>query len=155
MNHLKLKIPPVVVTAIFGFLMWALSKTVLSSYFNVSIPNVITGGVGILSVLWGVAGLWEFWKHKTTVNPHRPEKTQTIVKTGIYKYSRNPMYVALLFLLLAWVLYLEYWPSAFLIPLFVVYMNRFQIEPEEQMLRQIFGSDYKRYEEEVNRWLFF
>ncbi len=82
----------------------------------------------------------------------KPESTSSLVTSGIYKCTRNPMYVGLLFVLVAWAVFLS---SAWLLvgPLiFVLYMNRFQIAPEERMLSQMFGTTYSTYKGTVRRW---
>ena len=83
----------------------------------------------------------------------KPEAASSLVTGGIYRVTRNPMYVGLLFVLVAWAAFL--WaPWAMLGPiLFVTYMNRFQIRPEERTLMRTFGDDYARYKIAVRRWL--
>ena len=94
-----------------------------------------------------------FRRHRTTINPLHPEKTSRLVTGGIYRISRNPMYVGMALLLLAWAVYLQS-PAALLgIGGFIAYITRFQIIPEESLLAQHFGADFETYRQRVRRWL--
>ena len=95
----------------------------------------------------------EFNLAKTTPNPLIPGLATSLVITGAYKLSRNPMYVGFLLMLAAWGVFLANILSAFLLPLFVVYLNRFQIIPEEKSLSAKFGDSYVRYMKSVRRWI--
>jgi protein-S-isoprenylcysteine O-methyltransferase Ste14 len=103
--------------------------------------------------LFLVAGMVSFALARTTINPLKPETTAYLVRSGVYRISRNPMYVGLLFALVGWAVYLaSAW--ALLGPVaFVPYMNRFQIAPEEQVLSALFGTEYADYASKVRRWL--
>jgi protein-S-isoprenylcysteine O-methyltransferase Ste14 len=100
-----------------------------------------------------LAGVISFRRAKTTVNPMKPGTTSSLVTTGIYRITRNPMYVGVLFVLVAWAVFLSsVW--AFVGPLvFVLYINRFQIAPEERVLSAMFGTAYSNYLAKVRRWL--
>jgi protein-S-isoprenylcysteine O-methyltransferase Ste14 len=99
------------------------------------------------------AGIRAFRRARTTLDPTTPERTSSLVTGGIYGATRNPMYVGVLFLLLAWAAFLCA-PWALVGPvLFVAYMNRFQIGPEEKVLMAAFGGEYARYKSAVRRWL--
>lgn len=112
-----------------------------------------------ISVLLACTGLfiaveaaWEFRRVKTTINPMTPEKSSALATRGVYAWSRNPIYAADAILLLAWAVYLGN-PMALLgIPVFMLYMNRFQIAPEEKALREKF-PDFEAYCRRVRRWL--
>jgi protein-S-isoprenylcysteine O-methyltransferase Ste14 len=107
----------------------------------------------IVAGIFGVAGLYEFFRNGTSVDPHKPEKATTFVTSGIYQVSRNPMYVALFFILIAYATALQNIINLMVLPLFIWYMNRFQIIPEEEVLEDKFGDAYHNYKTEVNRWL--
>ncbi len=150
---LKLKIPPVLVFLIFAGLGWLintyLSNNWLLSGANTWIAFSILGIAGII----GILGVIEFARKSTTVNPHKPQNTNKLVTSGIYRISRNPMYLALVLALLSMVFY---WGNVYLlfpIPLFIWYMNRFQIQPEEEMMTQKFGEEFMEYKKEVRRWI--
>lgn len=106
--------------------------------------------VGVIVALAGVVALR---RHKTTVNPFTPDQSSSLVATGIYRFSRNPMYLGFLLALAGWAAYLANWGSALLLPAFVAYMNRFQIQPEERALTQRFGPQFLAYAKSVRRWL--
>ena len=90
---------------------------------------------------------------KTTLNPMKPELTTVLIKTGIYQYSRNPIYLGFVIILLGWGIYLSNALALLFVAGFVYYMNRFQIEPEEKSLSQIFGAQFEEYKHKVRRWL--
>jgi len=90
---------------------------------------------------------------KTTVNPTKPDATTSLVVSGVYRISRNPMYVGALLVLVGWAVYLSHPMPALFLPVFVIYMNRFQIAPEERMLLGKFGVEYEIYKKTVRRWL--
>ena len=107
----------------------------------------------ISMVICGLA-IQAFLRLHTTVNPTRPDQSSSLVVGGIFRFSRNPMYLGFLLLLIAWAAYLGHIPSLLLAPpLFIGYMNTFQIIPEEEALSQIFGDDFTSYRKKVRRWL--
>jgi len=113
--------------------------------------------VGMVVVLIGgtvaLFGVLEFRKAKTTVDPRYPQKSENLVITGIYKISRNPMYLGLLLILFGWFVILENVATLSLLPIFIWYINHFQIKPEERFLLKKFGSDFSQYCSRVRRWL--
>ena len=99
-----------------------------------------------------VAAKWQFRKFNTTSNPMTPLKATTLVTGGIYRFSRNPMYLALLLILIAWGLFLGNAFNTLLVAGFVAYMNKFQIASEEKALASKFGKSYHQYCILVRRW---
>ncbi len=87
------------------------------------------------------------------MNPLKPQQASVLVQTGLYRFSRNPMYLGMLFLLAASILYFHSFLSILAIPCFVVVMNKIQIEQEEKALCELFGTDYRKYCDNVRRWL--
>jgi protein-S-isoprenylcysteine O-methyltransferase Ste14 len=153
MKFLELKIPPVIVSLLFALTMWCLSFDGNVYFFDPFWRMVIAVLVVVIGILFAIGGVIAFRQAQTTVNPGTPEASSTIVASGVYKISRNPMYVGFLLVLLAWALFLAHvWPL-WLLPLFVLYMNRYQIEPEEKALAAKFGDSYTRYRQSVRRWL--
>lgn len=152
MHSLRLRIPPVVTTLIFAAVMAATAFVVPAS---VAIPysSPIAVVVASIGVLVALAGVVAFRRQRTTVNPLTPERSSSLVVAGIYRFSRNPMYLGFLLALGGWCVYLANWASALLLPLFVAYMNRFQIEPEEMALTERFGERFSDYCRTVRRWL--
>ncbi|MEX2604805.1 MAG: isoprenylcysteine carboxylmethyltransferase family protein [Gracilimonas sp.] len=150
---LKLKIPPVVVFLICCALMWAIHKLFPNSGLKLEFRMEILVSLIAVGGFFGIVSLYQFARKSTTVNPHKPQNTNRFVKSGVYKISRNPMYLALVLVLGAAVFY---WGNPFTIvvlPLFVWYMNEFQIKPEEEVMEQKFGDKFVEYRKEVRRWL--
>lgn len=105
-----------------------------------------------LALLIGAVSLFQFFGSKTSIDPRNPSKVSTLITGGLYQYSRNPMYLALLLLLLSWGLYLGNAFNTLLAAGFVYYMNTFQIIPEEEVLTIMFGKEYQKYCVIVRRW---
>ena len=112
--------------------------------------SIVMAVVGVVLVL--VGGL-AFIKANTTVNPMCPENASVLVTSGSYSFSRNPMYLGGLLMLLAWGLYLESIPSFLMLPIFCWYITKTQILAEEQALENKFGERYRVYKLKVRRWI--
>ncbi len=116
------------------------------------------GRTTLMIVLWAMAvvialiALIQFARAGTTASPMKPGESTKLVTNGVYRYSRNPMYLALLMMLLGFGLYLGNAFNTLLAAGFVYYMNAFQIKPEEEALTQRYGREYLRYLKEVRRW---
>ncbi|WP_182033124.1 methyltransferase family protein [Vibrio diabolicus] len=153
MRKLELKVPPVAVFWLVILLMYGL--TVLVPSLNISVPfvEVVVGGLTLLSGYMGIAGVYEFHKVKTTVNPVKPDTASSVVRTGVFAFSRNPMYMALLLLIIAIGLWWQHLSVVLCSVVFVSYMNRFQIKPEERVLERLFGEEYVDYKNHVRRWI--
>ena len=153
MHALELKIPPPAIAVLMAGAMWGIS--LVAPLFEVSAFTRIAAALAIALAGAGftLAGVISFQRAGTTVNPMKPERTSSLVCSGIYRVTRNPMYVGLLFALVALAVFLSSaW--ALLGPLaFVIYMNRFQIAPEERVLLSMFGTGYSAYKSKVRRWL--
>lgn len=150
---MELKIIPVIQVII------CLALMVLSRYIFNTLSYQLTGVIPITSVLFLIAilvalfAITSFRKHQTTVNPSKPETASIIVNTGIYAFSRNPMYLAMLILVIAAALYLQNIVAMFIIPMFIAYITRYQIVPEENALTLLFGEEYENYKKKVRRWI--
>ena len=153
MRTLERKMPPAALVLLFLVLMWLVSTSEPS--LTIAIPRRTT----IAAICWiaGFAitfgGLLQFRRAKTTINPITPEATTALVMSGIYRFSRNPMYLGFLFALLGWAVFLSHLLAFALLPFFLLYMNRFQIEPEERALSAKFGEQFNEYRRSVRRWL--
>jgi protein-S-isoprenylcysteine O-methyltransferase Ste14 len=149
----ELKIPPPVIAGAAAAAMWGLAR----AFPAFDISNVMRVPVVVLIASAGVAlsacGIVVFRRARTTINPHKPGEATALVSSGPYRFTRNPMYTGMLLALLAWAAFLSS-PLALLGPAaFVLYINRFQIVPEERALQWLFGSDYTAYKARVRRWL--
>lgn len=153
MSWLEHRVPPPLVGLVTALLMaW------FSGGPQWHVPTGVDGWSVLLLVLVGLsfdlAGLLAFRASRTTVNPLRPERASSLVTRGVYRITRNPMYVGMVFLLLAWGVYLAQWPALLLGPVtYVLYLTRFQIVPEERALLLLFGEEYRAYMARVRRWL--
>lgn len=153
LRKLELRVPPVAVFLLVVLLMYLLKG--LAPGFTVTVPflKFVVAGLVLLSGYIGIAGVYEFRKVRTTVNPVKPEKASTVVNTGVFAYTRNPMYFALLLLIIALGLWWQHLSVIVCGALFVSYMNRYQIKPEEHVLERLFGEEYLKYKNRVRRWI--
>ena len=150
---LELKVPPAVITLIIAIAMWWIDQYLdfsWASFGKMLWVSFIFLGIG---GIFGFLGLVEFYKSSTSIDPHVPSKVSSLVTNGIYGISRNPMYVGLLLILVGYGFYLGNGLAFAMLPLFVGYMNRYQIMPEEQVMEEKFGDEYRKYKSEVRRWL--
>ncbi len=134
-------------------MMWHLSTYEPALSLSAEMSEILILFLVIVGVSFDVCGLLAFRQLKTTINPMSPNKTSALVTGGIYRLSRNPMYVGLFLFLIAWAIQLSMlWP--FIGPvLFVIYITRFQITPEERVMESKFGDEYSIYKNKVRRWL--
>ena len=153
MQALELKVPPVPLTAIFAAAMFGLSLLSPSANFVLPGSKFASLGLVLLGAVIALAGVWAFRASKTTVNPLTPSAAATIVSTGVYRFSRNPIYLGFLLVLAAWAAYLSNALAVMLLPTFVAYVNRFQIKPEERALLAKFGARFSEYMAAVRRWV--
>ena len=153
MKALELKIPPALLVVLFGMLMFAASLMLPKFYIAYYVKFTLTAFVLVVASYFLIFGVVEFRRRKTTVDPRFPEKVTSLVDSGVYSISRNPMYVGFALLLVAMIFVLESPFLVFGVVAFVYYMNRFQIEPEERVLAEIFGDMYLKYKSRVRRWV--
>ena len=133
--------------------MWAVAEVGPQFDLALQARYVVAGVLVVVGLGFDLLGLIAFRASRTTINPLRPERSTALVTGGVYRVTRNPMYVGMALLLLAWAVYLSS-----LLPfagpvVFVLYITRFQIQPEERALQAIFGEDFARYAARVRRWL--
>ncbi|MGP1388342.1 MAG: methyltransferase family protein [Vibrio diabolicus] len=153
MRKLELKVPPVAVFLLVILLMYGLTVLVPSLIISGPFVEVVFGVLTWLSGYMGFAGVYEFHNVKTTVNPVKPDTASSVVRTGVFAFSRNPMYMALLLLIIAIGLWWQHLSVVLCGVVFVSYMNRFQIKPEERVLERLFGEEYVDYKNHVRRWI--
>lgn len=155
LDRLELKVPPPVVTFAVGVLMWALARMLPALDFASSLPGrrALAIAFALAGVALVVACAVQFRRAGTTVNPMRPSGVTKLVDSGLYRFSRNPIYLGDALLLVGWGLWLANLASLASIAVFVSYLNRFQIEPEERALRAAFGPAFDAYRARVRRWI--
>lgn len=150
---LDLKIPPLLLTLLFAGVMAVAGWAVPSLSFG----SASTRMFGIVAMLAGAAvcvgGVLAFREARTTVDPTRPDMASTLVRSGVYRFTRNPMYLGFLLVLGGLAFVVANWLALAVALCFVPYMNRFQIEPEERALESLFGVEFNRFRSEVRRWL--
>ena len=153
MKKLELKVPPVALVLLAAAGMW--SASVFAPSFTWQLPYRHIAAVFFLFVggLVAVFGVAAFRRARTTVNPTRPQSTSSLVSGGVYRVSRNPMYLGFVLALVGVAFLLSNALSLVFIPAFVLYMNRFQIGPEERVLTAIFGEEFTTYRQRVRRWV--
>ena len=153
MNTLELKVPPPAVALVLGLAMWGISLFTATVEVSSLARIVLSAAVALVGGAFSLLGAIAFRKAKTTVNPMKPEGASSLVTSGVYRVTRNPMYVGLLFVLLGWAAFLAA-PWSLVGPVaFVLYISRFQITPEERVLTPLFGEAYNNYKTRVRRWL--
>ena len=148
---METKIPPPIIALISIVLNY------LSTYLTkpIKFPHIeIIGGIILLlGIATAVLAILLFKKNKTTVNPMKPEDTTTLVTTGIFSITRNPMYLGLFFVIFSTVLFFGSWFGIIILMFFVWYITKFQIMPEEEAMEKLFGNQYDEYKQNVRRWL--
>jgi protein-S-isoprenylcysteine O-methyltransferase Ste14 len=100
-----------------------------------------------------VSGVVAFRRARTTLNPIKASSASALVRSGVFRFTRNPMYLGLLLQLFAWTVFLSNPMTLLFLPVYVLYINRFQIIPEERVLTSLFGTEYSAYKKSVRRWL--
>ena len=153
MRFLELRIPPLLLVLITGLLMWLAARA--APAFRLDDPSLRSMAIvpAVVGLVFAVLGVASFRRAHTTVNPLDPGAASTLVASGVYRFTRNPMYLGLLLLLSGWVLFLGNPIGGIFLPGFVAYMNRFQIGPEEAALTERFGEQFKAYRSRVRRWI--
>lgn len=153
MKALETKIPPPAIALAFAALIWWMASYLPQIDIKFMPKIVIVSVLVAIGAIFDLSGLITFLRAKTTVNPMKPHASSALVTTGIYKVTRNPMYVGLVFILSGWCIYLNS-PAALVgVAGFILYIHTLQILPEERMLITLFGEEYIEYQSSVRRWL--
>lgn len=151
-SALALKIPPLALVSLAVAAMWFLPSVATMPVLGPWHVGLCVG-LALLGMAVCLAGVLAFHQARTTVDPMRPGAARSLVVSGIYRHTRNPMYLGFLFLLLAWALYLAKLSALLMLPVFFAYLTVFQIRPEEAALRERFGPVFDAYAARVRRWL--
>jgi protein-S-isoprenylcysteine O-methyltransferase Ste14 len=152
LSRLELKIPPLALVLVMAGLMWLVAKYLPVAPIHRGVAWLGTASLAIAGVACIVSGGLQFRTARTTVNPTTPAAASALVTSGIYRHTRNPMYVGMTLILLAWSVWLSSLYSLIVPVAFVLYMNRFQIRPEEEALQDRFGEEFLAYKRGVRRW---
>ena len=149
----KFRFPPLIMLFVFCGLM-GMANMYLPHYENYFFFRLVLASFFVVvGVLFVALGAIQFKSNKTTINPYTPESSTTLVTTGIYAISRNPMYVGFAFILIGSACVFSNLVSLNLILIFVLYMNYIQIPAEEKALTSVFGENYIKYKAQAPRWL--
>lgn len=150
---MRLKTPPAVQLIISAILMWIISIYADNFRFIFKYNNELTLFCLILGGTIIVFGIVTFREAETTITPLHPYKVSSLVTGGIYQYTRNPMYFGLLLILFSIALYLQNLASIFVLPIYIWFISKYQIMPEEEALYKLFGQEYKNYQNKIRRWI--
>ncbi len=153
MQGLELKVPPLALGLILAALMWLVSRAMPAFGFMFPASRFFSVTVAVAGVVIIGLGIASFRRAGTTVNPMKPDSASSLVVSGLYRLTRNPMYLGFLVVLLGWAIFLSNALAFLFLPAFILYMNRFQIEPEEKALTSLFGEQFVAYRSRVRRWL--
>ena len=152
MSFLENKIPPPLVMLTAIAVMWLMPGG--SQRLTISGLSAIAGiAVMIIGVLVAFTGVRAFRVAATTINPLKPDTATNLVTKGVFDYTRNPMYLGMVLVLIGNTIYLENPRCVVVILAFVLFMNRFQIVPEERAMQSLFGESFTKYCAQVRRWL--
>ena len=151
--NLDLRVPPPLAMLLAAVLMWLAALALPALDFPLEARGPIAAAVALAGVVIASVAFFQFRHAGTTVNPMKPADSAALMTHGIYRYSRNPMYVGDALMLIGWALWLANAAALALVALFVVYLNRYQIAPEERALGTRYGAAYTEYCRVVRRWL--
>jgi protein-S-isoprenylcysteine O-methyltransferase Ste14 len=148
---MKNKIPPPIVTLFFGLCIYFSQE--LFPEFNLEYFTILSyvsyfAGLSIL-----ILAVLLFRKQNTTVNPIKIDNASSLVTSGVFKFSRNPMYLGMVMILFGLALMFNLVGGIFFVLLFMIYITKFQIRPEEEVMERLFGEDFIKYKHKVRMWL--
>lgn len=153
MATLEARVPPPLVAAAAALLMWLIARSAPELAIDFERRGQVTIGLALVGIATVVAGALQFRRSRTTLTPFNPGAASALIVSGIYRITRNPMYLGMAVGLLAWTVFLSN-PLALLgVAAFVAYIRRFQIVPEERALRALFPGAFQAYALRVRRWL--
>lgn len=154
MQSLELKIKPPIVAVIAIIIMFGLDYWLPNDKLGVGQYRLgMALGLILIGLMLAMTGVKKFIQAETTIHPDLKHATNKLVTNGIYRLSRNPMYLGMLLNLLAIAVWLNNWLTIGVCIGFVCYITQFQIKPEERFLQQKFGKQYTDYCQKVRRWL--
>ena len=154
MPSFELKIPPPAIFVCCGALAWAIAKFVATPFdLHGLSTTLVAASLVALAIAVATSAILTFRRVETTIDPTKPSNTSSLVTHGVFRFTRNPMYLALLLLLTGWVIYLGSVVAIATPLLFVACISRLQIRPEERILAAKFGAAYSAYCGEVRRWI--
>ena len=133
--------------------MWGIHKISVVKHIDFEQQKSMSRLFFAIGIIIGIVALYAFRKAKTTVDPTNPERASKLVVVSIYKISRNPMYLGMLCILIGFAIRLGNFYTLPVVVLYVWYITTFQIKPEEEALKKLFGQEYINYCVKVRRWI--
>ena len=147
---MKNRVPPPIVTLICALLIY-LSKPffpeLIFNYSNQIFLFFLISGLSIILISFQT-----FKRQKTTINPIKIEKASSLVTNGIFKHSRNPMYLGMVLILISIAIKFNFYGGILVVGFFVYFITSFQILPEEKAMLKLFGEDFINYKNKTRRW---
>lgn len=153
MGRLDARVPPLIVAAAAALVMWLIARWVPNWALPFAMHVQVAMGLAGIGIATVVIGVLQFHRVRTTLTPLNPGAASALVVSGIYRYTRNPMYLGIAIVLLSWAIYLSQPLSVLGVVAFVAYIHRFQILPEERALRALFPGAFEAYARVVRRWI--
>lgn len=150
---IALKVPPPVQVLVWGILMWVVDKELPGGQIEFAMQLPVAILFAVAGVALAVNSMLAFRKASTTVNPFHPQEATQLVVGGAFRFSRNPMYISLLLVLIGWAIWLGSAYNLAVLAFFIIYITVFQIKPEEAVLKNLFGDSYHDYCSKVRRWI--
>ncbi|MFK8014353.1 MAG: isoprenylcysteine carboxylmethyltransferase family protein [Gammaproteobacteria bacterium] len=147
------KVPPPLIGIAIAVAMWVVAQLAPVPSLVLPFRGVVAGLFAGFGFFIDAVSVLAFFSARTTINPLAPQRTERLVTVGMFRYSRNPMYLGMLLMLCGWALWLAQPLNVVFPALFVWIINRSQIRPEELVLAEKFGDDYQQYCQAVRRWV--
>jgi protein-S-isoprenylcysteine O-methyltransferase Ste14 len=150
-DHADVKIHPPILTLLFIAIAYVAKWSIPIAFVVPNVLRLIGFALVVIGFLCGVAAFMAFRKARTTLDPHG--QVSVIVTAGIYRFTRNPIYLGFLLMLIGFPLNSGNFWGILLAPVFVMSMNSLVIEKEEAYLETKFKDVYTSYKSRVRRWL--
>ena len=153
MSSLELRVPPPAVMVLVALLMWLAARALPMLDFQIPLRGALALAIAVIGLAIAAFAFFQFRRAGTTPNPMKPHESAALVVNGMYRYSRNPMYLGDVLMLAGWAIWLANLAAFVGLPFFIAYINRYQIAPEERALSARHGTAYIDYRRTVRRWL--
>lgn len=147
------RIPPPLVALAFALMSYGLGRVMPLGVFAFALQSAVAAGLAGLGLAIILMSVREFIKVSTTVNPIKIDEASALVTSGPFTFTRNPMYLGMLLIVTGVAVWLGQLSGLIALPLFVAYITRFQIRPEEAVMRQKFGEAFVTYASQTRRWI--
>lgn len=150
-DHAEVKIHPPVLALIYLVIVYLVKRYIPISLVVPDVLRNIGIALVVIGIMLGFGVVWEFGKSRTTLNPHG--SVTSIVTSGVFRFSRNPIYLGFVLMLIGFPLYTGTYWGLFFAPLLVISFNELVIQYEEAYLEKKFGDEYTSFKSRVRRWL--